>query len=61
VTQRRHHYEAAFEQYLRATRVPYVAVDEAKKALLPGAADFHVVEAGEPGNHGRWRSRASTL
>lgn len=44
MTQRRHHYEAAFEQYLRATRVPYVAVDEAKKALLPGAADFHVVD-----------------
>lgn len=33
--QRRHHYEAAFEQYLRARRVPYVAVDEARKALLP--------------------------
>lgn len=49
MTQRRHHYEAAFEQYLRATRVPYVAVDEAKKALLPGAADFHVVEAGAGG------------
>lgn len=44
MTQRRHHYEAAFEQYLRATRVPYVAVDEAKKALLPGNADFHVTE-----------------
>lgn len=49
MTQRRHHYEAAFEQYLRTTRVPYVAVDEAKKALLPGASDFHVVEAGETG------------
>lgn len=47
MTQRRHHYEAAFEQYLRTTRVPYVAVDEAKKALLPGAADFRVVESGD--------------
>lgn len=45
MTQRRHHYEAAFEQYLRTTRVPYVAVDEAKKALLPGVADFHVRDA----------------
>lgn len=52
MTQRRHHYEAAFEQYLRATRVPYVAVDEAKKALLPGAADFHVTEASETGAPG---------
>lgn len=36
--QRRHHYEHAFEAYLRARRVPYVAVDEAKKALLPDGA-----------------------
>jgi hypothetical protein len=35
VTQRRHHYERAFEDYLRERRIPYVAVDEAKKALLP--------------------------
>jgi len=35
VAQRRHHYEQAFERYLRAERVPYVAVDEAKKALMP--------------------------
>lgn len=34
--QRRHHYERAFEAYLRSRRVPYVAVDEARKALLPG-------------------------
>lgn len=33
--QRRHHYEQAFEAYLRRRRIPYVAVDEAKKALLP--------------------------
>lgn len=33
--QRRVHYEAAFEHYLRANRAPYVAVDEARKALLP--------------------------
>jgi len=35
MAQRRFHYEQAFEHYLRANRVPYVAVDEAKKALLP--------------------------
>ncbi len=29
-------YEACFEDYLRATGVPYVAVDEAKKALFAG-------------------------
>jgi len=34
--QRRHHYEQAFEEYLRSRRIPYVAVDEARKALAPG-------------------------
>ncbi|MDX2115156.1 MAG: HYExAFE family protein [Planctomycetota bacterium] len=34
MAQRRHHYERAFEAYLRSARVPYVAVDEARKALL---------------------------
>lgn len=33
--QRRYHYEQAFENYLRTRRIPYVAVDEARKALLP--------------------------
>lgn len=32
---RRHHYERAFEDYLRTRRIPYVAVDEARKTLLP--------------------------
>ncbi len=35
MAQRRFHYEQAFEHYLRANRIPYVAVDEARKALLP--------------------------
>lgn len=35
MTQRRFHYEQAFEHYLRSNRVPYVAVDEARKSLLP--------------------------
>jgi len=31
------HYEAAFEAFLRDKRIPYVAVDEAKKALFANA------------------------
>jgi len=31
------HYEAAFEAYLRLKGIPYVAVDEAKKALFSNA------------------------
>lgn len=42
MAQRRHHYELAFEQYLRDRRVPYVAVDEARKALLPDEAMLRV-------------------
>jgi hypothetical protein len=38
MAQRRFHYEQAFEHYLRANRAPYVAVDEARKSLLPTAA-----------------------
>jgi hypothetical protein len=32
------HYEAAFEDYLRSKGLPYVAVDEAKKAIFAGAS-----------------------
>ena len=45
MAQRRHHYERAFEHYLRAGRVPYVAVDEARKALLPEGAALEVADA----------------
>lgn len=38
MAQRRHHYEQAFEHYLRARRIPYVSVNEARKALLPESA-----------------------
>ena len=31
------HYESAFEAYLRSKGIPYVAVDEAKKALFANA------------------------
>jgi hypothetical protein len=44
VAQRRHHYERAFEAYLRLRRVPYVAVDEARKALLPDGAGLRLIE-----------------
>ena len=33
MARRRQHYDAAFEHYLRSNQIPYVAVDEAKKAL----------------------------
>ena len=39
MAQRRHHYEAAFEHLLRSRRIPYIAVDEAKKALIPAQSD----------------------
>jgi hypothetical protein len=43
------HYEAAFEDFLRSRGIPYVAVDEAKKALFADAAlksfDFVVYSA----------------
>jgi len=42
MAQRRHHYERALEGYLRERRVPYVAVNEAKKTLLPKGADLSV-------------------
>lgn len=38
MTHRNVHYEAAFEDYLRAKGWPYVAVDEAKKAVFAGAS-----------------------
>lgn len=42
MAQRRHHYERAFENYLRSRRIPYIAVDEAKKTLLPERAPLRV-------------------
>ncbi|MCS7305880.1 MAG: HYExAFE family protein [Thermoguttaceae bacterium] len=32
---RHNHYEAAFEAYLRNLRVPYIAVNESRRSLLP--------------------------
>lgn len=34
MAQRHHHYELAFERFLRFHRVPYVAVNEARKTLI---------------------------
>jgi hypothetical protein len=54
VAQRRHHYEQAFEHYLRARRIPYVAVNEAKKALLPDGAALRVAD--DQGEHAALKS-----
>jgi hypothetical protein len=45
------HYEAAFEAYLRSRGIPYVAVDEAKKALFANAKlkSFDFVVYSNPG------------
>jgi len=52
MAQRRFHYEQAFEHYLRAKQIPYVAVDEAKKALHGAGKlksfDFVVYASGGP-------------
>lgn len=41
--QRRHHYEQAFESYLRSNRIPYVSVDEARKALIPAGGKLRTI------------------
>jgi hypothetical protein len=38
MAQRLNHYDAAFEEYLRSARVPYVAVDEQRRSLLHEAS-----------------------
>ena len=37
---RDNHYEAAFEEYLRRSGVPYVAVDEARRSVLSGGGSL---------------------
>lgn len=48
---RDNHYEAAFEAFLRDARIPYVAVDESRRALMSGGSlkslDFIVSPPGE--------------
>lgn len=54
MTLRHIHYEAAFEDYLRSRKVPYVPVDEAKRAIFAGdklkSFDFLVY----PGGRRHW-------
>lgn len=38
MAQRTNHYDAAFEEYLRATRTAYVVVDEKRRSLLQEAS-----------------------
>lgn len=49
---RSNHYDAAFEAYLRTRCIPYVAVDESRRALLANASlkslDFIVYADGAP-------------
>lgn len=50
MAQRGNHYDAAFEEYLRGQRIPYVSVDEQRRALLEQASlksmDFIVYAPG---------------
>ena len=50
------HYEAAFEGYLRHRAIPYVAIDEAKRALFANAKlksfDFVVYSKTRPESTG---------
>ncbi|MDX2118602.1 MAG: HYExAFE family protein [Planctomycetota bacterium] len=49
MAQRRHHYEQAFEELLRTRRIPYVAVDEARKALVPDSGPLRWRHDSPPG------------
>lgn len=53
MAQRRFHYDLAFEHYLRAKAIPYVAVDEARKALRGQVKlkNFDFVVYGERGEN----------
>ncbi len=50
MAQRRHRAERAFEKLLRARRIPYVAVNEARKPLLPVAPIGSPAQRLEPGD-----------
>ena len=49
---RDNHYESAFEEFLRARQVPYVAIDESKRALSDDSSlknlDFIVYSSSRP-------------
>lgn len=42
--QSRHHYEQALEAHLRARRVPFISVNEARRTLLPPEADLTIAD-----------------
>lgn len=44
MSKRSNHYEAAVEAYLRSERIPYVAVNERRRALCPGGASLKSVD-----------------
>ena len=48
---RDNHYEAAFEAFLRARRLPYIAIDEARRSVVAGGSlkslDFIVSPPGQ--------------
>ncbi|TVQ29958.1 MAG: hypothetical protein EA376_14340 [Phycisphaeraceae bacterium] len=58
MAQRRHHYEQAFESFMRSRRIPYISVNEARRTLLPPAggrccpaADACADDPGAPGRN----------
>lgn len=53
----RGHYERAFEHHLRDGGIPYVSVDDARRALLPERASLRVTET-DPSDPAETRSRA---
>lgn len=53
MAQRRHHYERAFDRYLKDRRLPAIRVDEARRALLPESVDLSYTPAPEPGESPR--------
>lgn len=51
------HYERAFAGYLRDCGIPYVSVDDARRALLPEGTCLRVTES-DPDHPGQTRTRA---
>lgn len=43
--QRHHHCELAFEEHLRRLRLPYIAVDEARKSLMPTGSGVDAIKS----------------
>lgn len=49
----RDHYQRAFEDYIRQRRIPYVSVDEARRAILPDASPLKVQTRDDASGTGR--------